>query len=140
MLMSLGMFVFELAMPYEDLQRQTGWRHAANGRIGQRPVRQFVGPGDDTITLTGVLHPEITAGSLSLDALRVMGDSGKAWTMIEGTGRIYGQFIIEGISEKTSGHFADGAARRIEFSVTLQRVDTARVDQLGALSTSKKGR
>lgn len=139
MLMSLGMFVFERTMPFEDFDRQSDWRHAANERLGRRPVRQYVGPGEDGITLSGVLHPEITQGSPSLDSLRVMGDSGKAWTLVEGTGRIYGQYVIEGVTEKTSGHFADGAARRVEFSVTLKRVDQARVDQLGALATSNNG-
>jgi len=51
MMMALGMFVFSLrTAAYQELQRQTDWRHASNNRIGAAPARQFVGRGEDAIT------------------------------------------------------------------------------------------
>lgn len=42
MMMTFGMFVFGLnTAAYQELQRQTAWRHASQNRIGARPVRQF---------------------------------------------------------------------------------------------------
>ncbi|WP_266126268.1 phage tail protein [Acinetobacter bereziniae] len=35
----------------QEFQRQTEWRHASSSRIGAQPPRQFVGRGDDAITL-----------------------------------------------------------------------------------------
>lgn len=59
MMMALGMFVFSLSTAaYQELQRQTEWRHVSNTRIGAAPARQFVGRGDDSITLPGVILPE----------------------------------------------------------------------------------
>ena len=78
---------------YQQLQRQTAWRHPSNPRVGALPARQFVGKGDDTITLSELILPEISGQRLSLDALRLMADSGKAWPLVEGTGRIYGLWI-----------------------------------------------
>ncbi|EZQ18965.1 oxidoreductase [Halopseudomonas bauzanensis] len=132
MMMALGLFVFSLpTAAYQDFQRQTAWRHPSSNRVGAGPVRQFVGKGDDTITLSGLIVPELAGKRLSLDTLRLMGDSGKAWPLVEGTGRIYGLWIIENLSETATLFFSDGAPRRIEFSLTLQRVDDSRIELLG---------
>jgi len=140
MMMSLGMFVFDLGnVPFQELERQSEWRHAANNRLGQRPRRQYLGPGEDSITLSGELRPEITGGSLSLDALRVMADTGKAWVLVAGTGRIYGLFIIESIKENNTDFFRDGTPRKISFSLSLKRTDNNSVDKLGQLSISNNG-
>lgn len=124
MMMALGLFVFGLrTVPYQQLQRQLTWRHPSNSVVGLRPKRQFVGPGDETITLTGVLYPSITGGKISLDTLAMMAEDGKAWPLVEGTGVYYGLYVIEEISETHSVFFPDGAARKIEFSIKLTRVD-----------------
>jgi len=70
-----------------------------------------------------VLMPEITGGELSLDMLRKMADTGKAYPLIEGRGTVTGFFVIEKISKGRSEFFSDGAARRIEFTIELKRVD-----------------
>jgi phage protein U len=132
MMMALGMFVFGLpTLAYQELQRQTEWRHPSTSRIGARPARQYIGPGEDSITLPGLLVPELTGETLSLDALRIMADTGKAWPLIEGTGKIYGLWIIDSLQETRTLFFADGASRRIEFTLSLKRVDEGRVDLLG---------
>jgi uncharacterized protein len=134
MMMALGMFVFGLSTAaYDDFQRQTEWRHASNNRLGGRPERQFLGKGDESITLSGHLAPEITGGSITLDLLRVMGDTGRAWLLIEGTGRIYGLYVIESLAETKKEFFNDGAARLIDFTINLKRVDDGRLDLLGDL-------
>ena len=133
MMLSLGMFVFSLStLAYQELQRQTNWRHASNSRVGAPPALQFVGRGDDTITLPGIILPELAGSVLSLDALRLMANTGKAWPMVEGTGRIYGLWVIESLSETKTVFFRDGTPRRIEFTLTLKRTDDDRIDLLGA--------
>ncbi|WP_460158709.1 phage tail protein [Pseudomonas sp. S3_E11] len=133
MMLALGMFVFSLSTAaYQALQRQTDWRHASNPRVGAAPARQFVGRGDDTITLPGIILPELAGSVLSLDALRLMANTGKAWPMVEGSGRIYGLWIIESLNETKTLFFRDGTPRRIEFTLNLKRIDDDRIDLLGA--------
>ncbi|WP_072057971.1 contractile injection system protein, VgrG/Pvc8 family [Escherichia coli] len=85
MMMVLGLYVFMLrTVPYQELQYQRSWRHAANSRVNRRPSTQFLGPDNDMLTLSGVLMPEITGGRLSLLALEQMAEQGKAWPLIEG--------------------------------------------------------
>lgn len=135
-MMALGLYVFGLhTVPYQQLQRSMSWRHPSLPRVGKRAARQFAGPGDDTITLSGVLYPEITGGKISLAALQYMADFGKAWPLIEGTGVFYGLFVIEEISQTDSVFFPDGAARKIEFSMKLTRTDD-NPSQLGAITSS----
>lgn len=137
MMMCLGQFVFGMdTLAYQDFQRQTDWRHPTNSRIGAAPARQFVGRGEDSITLQGLLVPELVGSTLSLDVLRVMADTGRSWPLVEGTGRIYGLWVIESLSEGRTLFFADGAARRIEFSIKLGRADDARTDLMGVLTNT----
>lgn len=137
MMLSLGMFVFSLStLAYQELQRETNWRHASNSRVGAPPALQFVGRGDDTITLPGIILPELAGSVLSLDALRLMANTGKAWPMVEGTGRIYGLWVIESLSETKTVFFRDGTPRRIEFTLTLKRTDDDRIDLLGAATST----
>ncbi|MRR50806.1 MAG: phage tail protein [Rhodocyclaceae bacterium] len=137
MMAALGLFVFTLkTVPYQQMQRQRQWRHPANSRVGKRPARQFVGPGDDTITLSGTLYPEVTGGKVSLAMLAVMADSGKAWPFIGGDGTYYGLWVIEDMSETGSLFFGDGSARQIDFNIKLSRVDDDDVGMLGAFTDS----
>ncbi|MFC4519076.1 phage tail protein [Cupriavidus pinatubonensis] len=124
MMMALGLFVFALeTAPYQEFQQQIGWRHPANSRVGLRPARQFLGPDDETVTLSGVLLPELSGGDNTIDLLRSMGDTGRPFVLIEGSGRYYGMFVIEGLTVTRTLFFPDGKARRLEFSLKLQRVD-----------------
>lgn len=143
MMMALGMFVFSLhTLAYQDLQRQTEWRHPSTSRVGARPGRQYIGPGDDTISLPGVLLPQLAGSRLSLDVLREMANTGRAWVLVDGTGRVYGAWVIDRITEGQSLFFKDGAPRRTEFTVSLVRVDEGIVDvanMLGDLATGFGG-
>ena len=73
---------------------------------------------------------------VSLDALRQMADTGKAWPMVEGTGRLCGLWVIESLSETRTLFFQDGAPRRIEFNLKLKRIDDGRTDLLGSITSS----
>lgn len=140
MMMSIGMFVFSLhTLAYQELQQKTDWRHPASNRVGAAPARQFLGRGEDVITLPGVLLPELAGTLLSLDTLRQMADTGKAWPLVEGNGRMRGLWIIESMSETRTLFFADGTPRRIEFSLELKRVDDGRIDLLGSITSSAGG-
>ncbi|MBP6894318.1 MAG: phage tail protein [Pseudacidovorax sp.] len=136
-MLCLGLFVFQLdTLSYQELQRRTSWKHASQPLVGARNASQYLGPGEDTITLQGLLIPEFTGEAASLDMLRAMADTGAAWVLIEGTGTLYGAFVIKEMTETRTLFYEDGTARRIEFSLTLERVDQDVqdvVDQLGEL-------
>ncbi|MBV8972973.1 MAG: phage tail protein [Sphingomonadaceae bacterium] len=124
MMLSLGMFGFSLdTLAYSELKRRTSWRFASTSRVGVRDAQQFLGPGDDTISLDGWIAPEFAGDPTSLDTLRDMADGGEAWPLIDGTGAVHGAFVIDSIDTKAEFFFADGSPRRIEFTIELKAVD-----------------
>lgn len=128
-LMNLGMFVFDLpTLTYNQLQRRSTWRHATSDRVGARPAGQFVGPGDDNITLTGMLAPIAIGDAGSLDELRRMADTGEAWPMLDGAGRNYGAFVITALDETQKSILDNGVPRISDFTLSLQRMDDPVLD------------
>lgn len=91
--------------------------------IGKRDAFQFLGVGEENITLAGVLYPELTGGKLTMTTLRLMAEEGRAWPLLDGTGMIYGMYVISRVSETGSIFFADGTPRKIDFTLSLTRVD-----------------
>lgn len=127
MLMSLDQFVFGLStLAYQELQRQTQWKHRNTSRVNARDALQFVGPGDDTITLNGTLVPELTGDLQSLTQLRAMADAGEAYALVDGTGAVYGAFVIESMNETKTLFYQDGTPRHVAFTISLKRTDDDR--------------
>jgi phage protein U len=124
MMMSLGTFVFSLATAaYQQLQRQMSWRHPTSERVGARAARQYVGPGEETIDLSGVIHAELAEDLLTLDVLRELAAEGRPLALVEGNGTVYGAYVILSINEGRTEFFSDGTPRRIEFQLQLGRAD-----------------
>jgi phage protein U len=57
-MLSLGSYRFSLSTAaYQTLERNAEWRWPQQDVIGRFPVRQWVGPGNRTINLTGLVLP-----------------------------------------------------------------------------------
>lgn len=124
MMMVYGMFVFMLqTTPYQQLRHSLNWRHVKNDRVNRAAGWQYIGVGDDNITLDGTLYPEITGGNWSLSALKTIGYAGRPWPLIEGTGRIYGMYVLTGLEEGKTEFDRYGNPKKIEFTINLSRVD-----------------
>jgi uncharacterized protein len=135
MMMCLGLFVFGMqTAAYQELQRQMEWKHQTTSRVGTRDAHQFTGLGEETITLSGWIAPELTGTALSLDALRFMADTGQSWILVQGTGRIYGSYVITNMTEGKTIFETNGDAKRIDFSITLKRIDEGVIGMLGSLA------
>ncbi|WP_454886152.1 phage tail protein [Sphingomonas oryzagri] len=124
MLAALGLFVFELGtLPYDELRRRAEWRHATAARVGARPASQYIGPGEDAISLSGALVPELAGSQSAIEVVRAMADEGEAWPLVDGEGRVFGLYVIRGLDERQGAFIATGLPRRIEFSLDLERID-----------------
>ena len=123
-LMTLGMFAFDIpTLSYSKLQRRSNWRHATNDRVGARAAGQFVGPGEDTITLSGTYAPIVVGDPESLNDLRAMAKRGEAWPLLDGAGRNYGAFVITSVEENQRSILDNGAARISDFTITLLQME-----------------
>ncbi|EJD6045573.1 phage tail protein [Providencia sp. PROV060] len=132
---ALGLFVFQLnTTPYQMMQINQKYRYGVNNRVGKRPAVQFIGLDNDDITLSGTLLPSLTGGRLSLLVLEQMAETGRAWSLIDGTGNIYGMYVIEEITQSKSEFFVDGAPRKIDFTLKLKRTDESLSEMFGDLN------
>lgn len=61
-----------------------------------QPISLWV--GEDTITLEGSIVPEF-GSQMSITALRAMGDTGKNFPLIAGTGKVFGLYHIDDLQE-----------------------------------------
>lgn len=122
-LMTLGMFVFGLdTLPYQSLLRSTEWRHGGQERHQAREANQFLGPGPETITLTGLLVPEVAGDYGSFDTVRAMADTGEDYPLMDGLGRVLGDFVILRLEEEHRQILAGGLPRQAGFTIELKRV------------------
>ena len=125
-MMCLGLFVFSLpTLVFQQLEHQMAWRHASNERVGARAASQFLGVGEETIALTGQILPGF-GKRLALDALRAMANTGAGYVLVDGLGRVYGRFVITDLRQTGTVFNQLGQPARIEFSISLRRVDGTR--------------
>lgn len=123
-LMTLGMFIFGMdTIPYQDLQRRMSWRHEDSDRFGQRPAGQFAGPGEDGITIAGLVVPEVAGSYGAIERLVEMADTGDNWPLVDGMGRVLGHYRIDSIDIGHVGIMAGGLPRGQNFTMELRRVD-----------------
>lgn len=120
-MMALGAFRFGITGgDYQQLQREASWRWPVQERVGRMPAAQYLGPGVQTVTLSGVIHPHFKGGLRQLDAMRALAGLGRPMMLTDGLGWVFDLWCILEISETKSVLMRDGAPRRIDFRVTLQ--------------------
>lgn len=123
-MMQLGSFQFSIMTAvYQELIRKNEYKWPSQHRFGQRPSRQFVGVGDETIQLPGVIYPEYRGGFGQIESMRNIAARGQPLLLVDGLGRLWGRWVIESIDEKQSLFAAFGAARKQEFTLSLARFD-----------------
>src|SRR6185437_2050497 len=125
-LLMLGGFKFSLnTAVFQEMRRLTSWRWPAQERMGLLDALQNTGPGEDTITLPGVIYPDFKGGSGQLDDLRAIGAGKKPVRLIAAGGRILGLWVIQSVEEVGSNFKADGTPRKQEFTVTIKKYSDA---------------
>lgn len=123
-LMSLGMFVFGFDnLAYDSWSRRQSWRHASSERFLARPASQYVGPGEDSVSLPGVLVPEVMGSTGAIFRLVEMAGTGDNWPLVDGRGVVWGNYRIIGIDQTGTVIMAGGIARKIDFTIDLERAD-----------------
>ncbi|NEU33736.1 phage tail protein, partial [bacterium LRH843] len=99
-MMRLGSYKFCIYTPaYQELNRTTNYKWGEQAVFGDWDNLQFLGPGEDTQSLTGVVYPEFKGGTGQIDELRALAATGIPQLLISGTGKILGYWVINSITE-----------------------------------------
>lgn len=121
-LMALGGYRFSVGSGgYNESERDTEWRWVDLDVIGDAPVSQFIGPGEDCMMISGEIFPHYRGGLGQVDAMREQASFGAPLPMIDGSGFYMGEWTIRGVSEGRKVLFADGTPRKIEFRLKLRK-------------------
>ena len=121
-LLSWGDLTAEAGGSLERLRRAAEYRRPAVERVGLRPLRQWLGPGADTVTLEGTMHPAVSGGTAAVDALRAAAAAGEARPLLDGRGTVLGRWAALRFEATWAVLHSDGRPRRIEYTLELARV------------------
>ena len=123
-MLKLGEFIFSVdTAAYQTLQRSTARKWGKIDRIGKRAAMQDLGPGDDTISLPGIVYPHYKGGLGQIDKMRAMQAKGEPLMLVDGLGNVHDKWVILSVGEKDSFFFKDGVARKQEFTLKIQRYE-----------------
>ncbi len=121
-LMTLGGFQFAITTAaHESLQRDTAYRWEKQERLGREPAMQFIGPGEDKITLQGRIYPHYRGGLEQIDTMRELAGEGEPLQLVDGLGRVMGPYCILRITEGQQTYVGPGIPRRQDFTMELVR-------------------
>lgn len=121
-MLRIGSFSFNVnTAAYQSLKRSTEYKWSAQERFGQLDALQFTGPGQDSITLDGVILPAYRGGTGQIENLRRLAALGMPQLLMSGLGDIMGLWVIEAVEEGQGVFAALGIPRRQEFTLRIRK-------------------
>ena len=122
LLCRLGDYTFGLdTAAYQQTTRSLPLRWGQADVIGARPSLQFLGPGLETVELSGVILPHFRGGTGQVDRMRAQAQQGEPLRLVDGDGYVRGAWVIAGVRETRRLFLPGGAPREIRFDMTLNR-------------------
>lgn len=119
-MMALGVFRFGLAgESYQEFSREAAYRWEAVPRHGRAPALQYAGPGEESVRLRGIIYPHFRGGLRQVELMRLQAGLGRPLMMVDGLGWVWKRWVITAVSEEKRLFLADGAPRRIDFTLSL---------------------
>ena len=122
-MLAIGDFKFSInTAAYQSLQRSINYRWQSQERIGRMPAQQFVGIGEESISLDGIIYPHFNnEGIKQITEIEIMAADGLPLDVIDGGGNSYGQWVIISINETKTIFFSNGAPRKVEFTISIKK-------------------
>lgn len=126
MMLSLGGYLFSVNTgSYQQLQHTTGARWASSDRLNGAPALQTTGLPATALTLNGVIYPRTVLEKLSFIQLRASAQTRKPQWLVDGTGLVWGQWVINELQEQHTVFWPNGQARKITFELQLTQYSGA---------------
>ena len=120
-MMQIGGFQFSIGTAaYQELTRIHAWRWNEIPRAGRAPASQYDGPAAATMELSGVIYPHYKGGTGQIAAMRTEAGKGEPLMLVDGTGKVWGKWVILTIEEGQDRHFDKGLPLRQRFRISLR--------------------
>ena len=119
-MMALGSYRFSIdSAAYQELKHSQAYRWQAQERLQRRPAMQFLGAGEESIELSGVIYPHFKGGLEQLDTMRTEANKGQPLLLVDGLGFVWGQWVITQIDEGQSFFQGNGQPLKQSFQLKL---------------------
>jgi phage protein U len=119
-MMALGSYRFSIdSAAYQELKHSQAYRWQTQERLQRRPAMQFLGAGEESIELSGVIYPHFKGGLEQLDTMRAEANKGQPLLLVDGLGFVWGQWVITQIDEGQSFFQGNGQPLKQSFQLKL---------------------
>lgn len=120
-LMTLGDIRFTVADgAYQTLGRVLEMRVARLDRAGRQAARQILGE-DETVDIEGTCYPGQRHGRDRVDSFRALARTKEPQMLTDGTGAVWGMFVLERVEERGTLLGPGGVPTRQDFRLSLGR-------------------
>lgn len=134
MLMALGNYFFSwLTASYDNKEEARTYRWEAQNVVGHLPLYQYLGPGEQTLRLEGVIYSHYKGGILQIPLMKQTAAKGKPLMLVDGLGNVLGRWVITALTEKQTVFCSNGLPRKATFTLDLKQYDDRKGHVLGAL-------
>lgn len=119
-MMLLGATVFSVnTNTYSSMTKAAAWQWQSLQVIGKNPRYQYLGKGENTISISGVVYPGQYGSRAQLLLLEQAASLGAPLPMFSGAGVELGAWCVKSYSETQTELFDNGLPRKIEFTLDL---------------------
>lgn len=126
MLMQIGAVTLD-TRPFsaDAVDRVASADFAEHALIGSLKGREFMGEGDEIVTVSGQILPGKIGGLTELETLHGLRRAGQAVPLMRGDGRMLGWFVITQVRENHEDLERDGVGFKVQHSITLAKSSPA---------------
>lgn len=130
MLYSFGTIQFEVSpLNIHELDHVTETDWARKEIAGAGVYREWVGEGDEVVTLRGRIFPHRLGGLTELEVIDSFRRAGQAELLQRGDGKNLGWYVIERFACTHRFLGADGVGQQIQFEATFARCPVPDADE-----------
>lgn len=130
------MILFYVPLPnhetpnFETIQRDHQFTWVSNDRLSRDPAMQFVGPGEENVSIDGKMYPYHFGGLDTISRLRAAGKRGKPMQMVRFyplqnpvgyAAEFVGNYALKRVRTVEQKIGAIGIAHKIDFTVELTK-------------------
>ncbi|MBY6242220.1 phage tail protein [Methylosinus sp. Sm6] len=119
-LMGWGPHRFEVGRAaFEELRRRVHARWEKHAIIGRRPAGQYLGPGEEIVSLRGTIYPVDQGGGVELLIAALLADcrAGATHILLSESGDIAGPHRLEAAQTVESFHLPDGTPQKLVYDL-----------------------
>jgi phage protein U len=131
-LLTWGDYSFEVGgTSFEKLRHRFGGRWSKPPVFGRRPPGQYLGPGEEEVTLHGTIYP-VDMGHSTFDqivAMQSAAGNGTVDMLFSGAGDAMGLFRLDDVDYETTNFLRDGTPQKVDYTLKF----TAAEDSGGSI-------